>query len=289
MQLLLYNRTSGGFSESVFNKYFFADSRFHCCDVLEHDCPPSDLSTYSSIIIAGGDDTIRKVIQTILPKLVSMSPTIPISLFPSGTVCDLHRSLSIPLSPTGFFSFQEKADLRDIDYVLARSLSEDIEKDVLFLSKLSTGFLVELHHRVFRNKLPSSQFSYYFQILPALLATSSENYVLKVDDVILERSAIGIFVLNAPSTGGLNWSPEINPSDGYLDLFIYQGAGLLQKLSKLRGFFGGFQKCGEHIRCRKVEILEPADLQVLVDGELELQTPVVAEICSKPLKFHSGA
>ncbi|KAL0212216.1 hypothetical protein RCL1_005842 [Eukaryota sp. TZLM3-RCL] len=281
--LVFLNPESGNYSDALVKLFEQKDNSPCSFDIIKLFDPssswPTSLDQYSSVIIAGGDDTIRQTTQSLLPML---SSDLPLYFFPAGTVNDLCRALNIPLNLNNAFDlFKRLPAIKKIDYGMA--YSEQTPDGLLFFSRVATGFLSILQERVIRYGPPSSSFSYYKQVLPAFVSVSPENYVLKIDDKIIERRSIGIFICNAKFMGGLNWSNEIDISDSHFDVLIYTAESMWEKMRLLKGFATGFHAVGEHIRCKKVSILEPKGLAVLSDGEMKMETPINVEISDRQL------
>ncbi|KAL0244998.1 hypothetical protein GEMRC1_009078 [Eukaryota sp. GEM-RC1] len=241
--LVFINQLSGHHSDKLAPWFSGEHEQNLICNIESDMTIPSNLSSFQSIVLCGGDDTIRKVVQLLLQ---SHSPKdIPnIFIFPSGTVNDLCRVLDIPLNHRKALSlFHSGQHIVNVDYGIGTNLSEDEpSKQVLFFSRCSTGFLVNLQRRVFATSLPSSSFSYYKSVLPAFVSVEPVDYIIKADDAILHRRSIGIIVTNSNFMGGLKWasSDQINCGDGYLDLLIYTAESLFEKVKLLRGIFWGF-------------------------------------------------
>lgn len=124
-----------------------------------------------------------------------------------------------------------------------------------------------------------------------LFAGSETEYKMRIDDAYdVSSKAMGGLVVNA--RGSQNDQSSIgNPQDGYLDLLI------VEKLSRMNATrykseleTGRYEKIpgATVIRCKKVELYEPLNHKITIDGNEVAKIPCIVEIIPEKLKMIVG-
>ncbi len=96
---------------------------------------------------------------------------------------------------------------------------------------------------------------------------------------------MGALIVNTRGTAS-EVSTIGNPQDGFLDLLLLERMGKIGAIqNKTKILSGEYEDIpgATAIRCKKIEILEPANHKIYIDGKEAHKTPAVIEVM--PSKF----
>lgn len=122
--------------------------------------------------------------------------------------------------------------------------------------------------------------------LMKLFASSPVELKMRIDDsYTISSKVMGALIVNTRGCG--KESSNIgNPQDGFLDLLLLERMGKIGAMQhKAEILTGEYEKIpgATAIRCKKIEILEPHNYKIYIDGKETYKTPATIEVM--PSKF----
>lgn len=214
------------------------------------------------LIILGGDGTVHTCINSI--AALPIRPVI--AILPGGTSNDFSRTLGIPQS-------LEKA----ANALIHGSIIEtDVGKanDQYFMNFFGIGLITETSENI--NEEEKKNFgaiSYMFSTLRTLNQTEPFPYSIRADSEHLEGEAILLFIFNGRFIGTTQLPIyAVSPTDGTLDVLIVRDSNLaaFRELFKLQNPTIENDQLAEleYLQAKTVEILQPKETTIDMDGEL---------------------
>ena len=165
-----------------------------------------------TIVVAGGDGTIRSVALRLLGSEVALA------ILPAGTAMNLARSLGIPLDIDAAASVVATGQRRRIDVADVGGLP--------FLEIASIGLGAEIlagAARVGRGRVQGA-----FDLLGRAIRTRRTRVRLTLDGRDVPTRAVSVAVANGRFTGrGIELAPDASLHDHQLDVLVYEGFGPL--------------------------------------------------------------
>lgn len=123
--------------------------------------------------------------------------------------------------------------------------------------------------------------------LMKLFASSPVELKMRIDDsYTITSKVMGALVVNTRGTTTAQAATIGNPQDGFLDLLLLERMGKVGAMkNKIQILSGEYEKIpsASVIRCKKIEILEPHNHKIYIDGKEAYKTPAVIEVI--PQKF----
>lgn len=215
-----------------------------------------DAGGTDALVVVGGDGMVS------LGANLLAQTDIPLGIVASGTGNDMARTLGLPIDDTDASIAALKSAIshgpRRID--LGRVRHGEIT--TWFGGVLSAGFDALVNERANGMTWPRSSRRYTLAMLRELLAFTPVRYRLEVDGSAETVDAMLVSVANGRSIGGgMRITPDAEPDDGLLDLFIVER---MSKLRLLRVFPKVFR--GEHTGEPEVRITRVQRVRVDADG-----------------------
>lgn len=225
----------------------------------------------------GGDGTLREAAAGLLGSGVAVAP------IPGGTVNVVAMALGLPQDPLRAIHALATAEIVEMDVGLC---GEEV-----FLMQTSAG----LDARVMGRLRPGLKRHFG----TAAVAASGLRQWLTYDYPVIELIADGrplratlVAICNlAQYAGAWQMAPGASMTDGVLDLVVFRGAGRRQTLAFARDLV-----LGRHVerpdveltRVREVELREPEDLPVQLDGDaLPIRLPVNVRLANERIRILS--
>lgn len=214
------------------------------------------------LIILGGDGTLHTCINSIAPL-----PTRPIiAILPGGTSNDFSRSLGIP------------QDLNDAATSLLNGsiIDTDVGQvgEYYFMNFWGIGLVTEASENIkSEEKERFGSISYILSTLRTMNQTESFYYKIQSADEELEGEAILLFVLNGRFIGTTELPiASLSPFDGKMDVLIVRESNLsaFRELFTLQDPTVENEQLTEleYIQVEAIEIIEPVNSKVDMDGEI---------------------
>ena len=128
--------------------------------------------------------------------------------------------------------------------------------------------------------------------LMKLFASNPVEVKMRIDDLYnITSKVMGGLIINTRGTTETIGSPIGNPQDGFLDLLLIEKMNRLvvakNRNNILNGSYEKIHGCTS-IRCKKVEILEPHNLKISIDGNEVSRAPAIVEIIPGKLRMIVG-
>lgn len=222
------------------------------------------------VVAVGGDGTLSETLGGLLASKT------PCGLVPCGTGNDFARFVGI--GPTA----------QDAAEQIARGAAWPIDIASVnggqrhFVNVLGVGFDAAVAARINRRRrLSAGLWAYMPAILAELACRSHLHATVEVDGRTYQDDWLLVAVANGNAYGsGFRIAPEASCDDGLLDVILVRGSGRMQILRNL-----WLARQGKHLanpkvtmaRGRKVEIRTEVPAPVMVDGDVDLSTPIQIE------------
>jgi diacylglycerol kinase family enzyme len=128
--------------------------------------------------------------------------------------------------------------------------------------------------------------------LMKLFSTGPTQLKMRIDDsYFITSKVMGALIINTRGTRPENSASIGNPQDGFLDLLLLERInkfGVIQNRAEvLSGYYEKIPGTTV-IRCKKIEILEPMNQKIFIDGKETFKTPAKIEIIPSKFKMIVG-
>lgn len=246
---------------------------------LDHDLRAALEQGVELVAVAGGDGTISLVadrLSRLFPTADDGRPAL--AVLPTGTTNLLARELGIPLDLDGAAALLVGS--RRIVELDAMRLG-----DRLYLTQIGVGLdalMIEDTSREARLKL--GRFAYLWNLFARIIGYRSHSFTFHVDGRRRRHRAWQVIVANARTLGTppLSWGPDIDPTDGVLNLCIYDVVSPWDFPRVLWRLLTGRHRHDLNTRYytvrERVMIRAKRPLRVQADGEVMGETPIEVEV-----------
>lgn len=227
---------------------------------------------YDVIFACGGDGTLSQVAAALLDQGV------PAGVIPAGTGNDFARTIGLSRDPA--------TAARQI--LAGRPQRVDILQvnggRLWCLNVMGTGFDAAVCRRInARQRLLSGVPAYLMAVAQEFISYRPTPVSLEIDGQTWEGSVMLAAVANAQSYGaGMRISPLSDVQDGLLDVVVVRHVGRLEFARSFPRVFKGTHLAHpavRHWRGRQVRLFTPNPSPVLVDGDLQCETPLEVRVC----------
>ena len=244
------------------------------------------------VIGVGGDGTMNEIANGFYEGAGSINPEATLGILPSGTGCDLTRSLGIPPRLPGAMKVISEAPGNPIDVgkVVYRGNGGMIEERY-FLNVADFGVGGEVCHKVNTRRLQRKASSYVRCLIETMARYKNKRVLIRVDGQELPR---GEYLIGAVANGrvfgkGMKVAPDARLDDGLFDAVLVRGMRFLEFCRQ-----GWKLMNGSHIHYHKVDVrrgrrveaepLDPEPVLLEFDGEPMGTLPAVFEIVPRSLR-----
>ena len=244
------------------------------------------LDGFRNIISIGGDGTLHHVVNGIMRQRYVKTSDITIAVIPQGTGNDWIKTYNIPNDVEKAIEIisKKKTILQDIGVL------ETENKIVSYFNNVAglgyDGYIV--------NKLKTlkrfGSIAYLLSGLAGLLLYKKSVFKIIFDDRILETNCLmTIFGLCKFSGGGMQFTKDVNSTDGFFDITIAKNLNLFDLVFNLPKLYSG--KIVDH---KKIETYKTKEITVIpqttkpfiqADGELIGTGKVSVKIIEKAINF----
>jgi diacylglycerol kinase (ATP) len=268
-------------------KYEFTEKPFQAIDITRQV-----LKEGTELIIGvGGDGTMNEIANGFFESRVIINPEATLGIVPSGTGCDLTKSLNIPAGLMNALKVITEAPsvLMDVGKVGFKS-HEGKDEERYFLNVADFGLGGEVVRKVNQRRLERKASSYVRCLVTTMAQYKSKRVRIRVDGETLPQ---GEYLIGAIANGkifgkGMKVAPGARLDDGLFD------SVLVRSMSFLEFCLHGWKLInGSHlshpkislVRGRKVEAFPEDDQEVLLelDGEQLGRLPATFEILPRNL------
>jgi YegS/Rv2252/BmrU family lipid kinase len=238
------------------------------------------------VIGVGGDGTLNEIGNGFFENRRPNNPRAALGIVPSGSGCDLARSLGIPRTIEGALRVIADGPSTTIDVGKATFRRPDgRDEERFFLNIADFGVGGEVVARVNRNRMERRASSYVKSLLTTMMRYRSRRLAVRVDGRPLPSDA---YLIGAVANGrifgkGMKVAPEARLDDGLFDLVLVKGMRFLEfcrhgwKL--INGSHLGHPKISL-VRTRRIEAVpeDPEPILLELDGEHLGALPAVFEV-----------
>jgi diacylglycerol kinase (ATP) len=248
------------------------------------------------IIGVGGDGTVNEIANGFFEDWRIINPQTTLGIVPSGTGCDLIKSLKIPTGLDDSMKVIAESSSSHIDVGRASFRGPDGRaQERFFLNVADFGLGGEVVREVNRKRLEHKASSYFRCLYTAFVHFKHKRLQLKLDGRELPEDE---YMIGAVANGrvfgkGMKISPEASLEDGLLDVVLIKGMRMLEflrnSLRVYRGTHLSHPKVSLH-RCRRLEAVPVTGQEVLIelDGEQIGRLPATFEILPRGLQVKSN-
>jgi YegS/Rv2252/BmrU family lipid kinase len=243
------------------------------------------------VIGVGGDGTMNEIANGFFERRMIINPEAALGIVPSGTGCDLTKSLNIPAGLTNALKVITEAPsvLVDVGKVSFKN-HEGQDDERFFLNVADFGLGGEVVRRVNQRRLERKASSYLRCLVTAMVQYRSRRIRIRVDGDELPQ---GEYLIGAIANGkifgkGMKIAPGARLDDGLFDSVLVRSMRFLEFC-----LHGWRLMNGSHlshpkislVRGRKVEALPEESDEVLLelDGEQLGRLPATFEIYPRNL------
>jgi diacylglycerol kinase (ATP) len=246
------------------------------------------------VIGVGGDGTMNEIANGFYEDARLINPAATLGIVPSGTGCDLTRSLRIPPRLRGAMQVITEAPTHAIDVGRVAFRGHDGRpKERVFLNVADFGVGGEVVHKVNTRRLERKASSYVRCLVETMAHYKNKKVRIRVDGTELPR---GEYLIGAVANGrifgkGMKIAPDARLDDGLFDTVLVRGMRFvefcLHGWKLMNGTHVGYRKV-DVVRGRQVEA-DPEDGESILlefDGEQLGTLPAVFTIAphSLPIK-----
>jgi diacylglycerol kinase (ATP) len=231
------------------------------------------------VIVYGGDGTIMEAASAL------MGTDIPLAIIPGGTGNVMSAELRIPLDlvEACALAVDPEANLRAID--LGR-----IGEKYTFMLRAGVGLeaaMVAGADRELKDRVGS--LAYAISGLQALSDPPIARYRLELDGEETLVEGLTCIVANSGNVGvpGMYLAPNIDVSDGLLDVIVVRSIDLPALASLLASVVGGLENPEKlaHWQAKEITLTSDPVQKVQVDGEILCETPFTVRVVPQAVKM----
>ncbi|WP_414043767.1 diacylglycerol/lipid kinase family protein [Macrococcus sp. EM39E] len=236
-------------------------------------------SKFDIYLILGGDGTVHELIN----GMIDGEYHVPIGILPGGTFNDFTKSLNLHPNPVRAAEQLLTAEVKYYDVM------ETNERYALNFAGL--GLIVENSNSVnpdYKSKL--GKFSYLFSTIKNVTNPTFFKYNIEIDGNRYDGESSMIIIANGAFVGG-NKIPllELSPNDGRLNVFIFKESGLklFTEMIAIKSEinWNEISQNIEHYSGETIKIMTEKVMEVDVDGEIDLETPLSIQVLPNKLKI----
>jgi len=244
------------------------------------------------IIGVGGGGTLNDIANSFYDGAKPVNAEASLGIIPSGSGCDLMRSLQIPAKLGGAMTVLQEAPAvpMDIGKVTFRGADGQMTERY-FLNVADFGLGGEVVREVNRKRLERKASSYVKCLVTTVLRYKNKRVHLRIDgrDLPENEYLIGAIANGRVFGKGMKIAPQAQLDDGLFDAVLVRGMKLFefarQSWKLINGSHIGYRKV-DLIRARRVEAIpEDAEENILLemDGEQLGSLPATFEIVPRGL------
>jgi diacylglycerol kinase family enzyme/membrane-associated phospholipid phosphatase len=228
-------------------------------------------------VAAGGDGTVSALANR-LSRRESKGASMLLGVVPLGTANVLARELAIPVDVEA-----AAAVIAERRRIVALDAIETGEHRIL--TQVGVGLDASMIQETSRESLIKlKRLAYLIALLRKALGHRSRWYRIVADGRVQRVRAWQVVVANAGTFGAqpLRWGPGVNPTDGVLDVCVYDVRRIADTLGLAWTLFTGWRRGDPRVRIirvrREVTIDSMSRLPAQGDGDLIGETPITMRI-----------
>lgn len=244
------------------------------------------------IIGVGGDGTLNEIANGFFEEDRPINSDAILGIVPSGSGCDLTRSLNIPSRLEGALDILKNTDGIPIDVGKVTFCGADGRTTTrYFLNVADFGLGGEVIQEVNRRRLERRASSYVKCLISTVMRYRPKKVRIRIDGQELPRDE---YMIGAVANGrvfgkGMKIAPKASLDDGLFDAVLVKGMKLFeffrQSWKLMNGSHLGYRKV-DLIRGRRVEVVPEEDegrILLELDGEQPGTLPAMFELVPRSL------
>jgi len=255
-------------------KIEFTERPFQAIDIAR-----SSLRDGTELIIGvGGDGTLNEIANGFYDGEKPINADATLGIVPSGSGCDLTRSLNIPVHLKGAMTVLQDAGSIPIDIgKVSYQSTEGQEASRYFLNVADFGLGGEVIREVNRRRLERRASSYVKCLISTVLRYRSKKIRVRIDDCDLPRDE---YMIGAIANGrvfgkGMKIAPQASLDDGLFDAVMVKGMKLVEFCRQ-----GWRLINGSHLTYRKVDLIRGRQVEAVPEEDEE---PILLEMDGEQL------
>lgn len=199
------------------------------------------------IVIYGGDGSIAEVARALY------GCDTPMAIIPGGTANVMSKELGIPQDAVDAIKLIAGGHTKII------SIDMGMANGTPFLLRVNLGIMADMilqTDREFKNSF--GQMAYGISAIQTLVYSATSQYKLLIDGEEFTEEGVTLTITNAGNIGigDLSFLPDINVSDGYLDVIVMNNTDLLSLLRVAGTMLLQTQsEVLKHWRCKQVTVM----------------------------------
>ena len=208
-------------------KYDFTEKPLHATDLARQAIKDGT----ELVIGVGGDGTMNEIANGFYEDRRIINPEATLGLVPSGTGCDLIKSLNIPAGLKGALQVITDAPSVRMDVGRVRyRTNEGLEDDRFFLNIADFGLGGEVVREVTERRLQRKASSYVRCLVTTMARYKNKRVRIRVDG---ESLPDGEYLIGAVANGrifgkGMKVAPDARLDDGLFDAVLIRGFRFLE-------------------------------------------------------------
>lgn len=268
-------------------KYDFTEKPFQAIDMAREAIKEGT----ELVIGVGGDGTMNEIANGFFENGRIINPLTSLGILPSGTGCDLMKSLRIPLGLRSALKVICETKGTPIDVGRATYLSSSGKTEGRFFLNISDfGIGGEVVRRVNERRLQRKTSSYLRCLVDAMREYKGRSIKIKTDGRTWheEDCLIGAVANGRVFGKGMKIAPLARIDDGWFDLILVKGMKFLEFCRHGWKLFTGSHLSHPKISCLRTRTVEAypvtgEDVLLELDGEQLGKLPARFEIIPRPL------
>ena len=240
---------------------------------------------YRNIISVGGDGTLHNVVNGIMTQRYVKTSDITVAIIPLGTGNDWIKTYNIPnnIEKSIDLISNKKTFLQDIGYLKLENTS------AYFNNVAGLGYDGYIVNKL--NKLKRfGSIAYLLSGLAGLLLYKKSTFKIEFDSKVIETNCLmTLFGICQFSGGGMQFTKDVNSSDGLFDITIAKNLHLFDLIFNIKKLYSGsivYHKKIETYKTKEITVIPQTSKPFIqADGELIGTGKVTASILEKSLNF----
>lgn len=269
-------------------RYEFTEKPFQAIEISR-----SAIKEGTELIVGvGGDGTINEIANGFYENEKIINPETVLGIVPSGTGCDLMRSLNIPLNLKNALRVITQAPSSWIDIGKVKFKSNDgLDQKRFFLNVADFGIGGEVVKKVNENRMKRKASSYFRCLLSTFMAYKNKKVKIKIDgnELPIDEYLVGTISNGKIFGKGMKIAPQAKLDDGFFDVVLVKGMKFLEFFRNVWKIYAGSHLSHPKIsliRGRKIEAYPEAnkeDVLIELDGEQLGKLPAIFEVVYRKL------
>jgi diacylglycerol kinase (ATP) len=268
-------------------RYDFTEKPFQAIDMAR-----DAIKRGSELVIGvGGDGTMNEIANGFFENGRIINPSTSLGILPSGTGCDLMKSLRIPRGLRGALRVISETHGMPIDVGRATYTTPEGKTEGRFFLNISDfGIGGEVVRRVNERRLQRKAASYIRCLIDAMREYKGSGIRLTIDGRTWdeENCLIGAVANGRIFGKGMKIAPLARIDDGWFDVILVKGMKFLEFCRHGWKLFTGGHLSHPKISCLRTRTVEASsatgqDILLELDGEQLGKLPARFEIIPRPL------